>query len=222
MNTLILRADDVLRRRVWSVRARGSDIGNLAVLVAVFGLLYGAVMGSFGGVFSPAALQMLYSGLKVPLLLLATFVLSLPFFFVANSLLGLRSDFADAVRALLATQAGLAIILASLAPFTLFWYASADEYQAAVAFNGLMFFIATISAQWILRSYYRPLIQRNPTHVWMLRTWVVVYSFVGIQMAWVLRPFVGTPGSPVQFFREESWGNAYVVVAKLLWQVFSL
>jgi hypothetical protein len=193
----------------------------LAALIAVFGLIYGATMGSFGGVFSPAALQMVYSGLKVPLLLLATFGLSLPFFFVVNSLLGLRRDFAEALRALLATQAGLAIILASLAPITMFWYASADQYQSAIAFNGLMFLIATISAQWILRSYYRPLIARNPAHRWMLRTWVVLYSFTGIQMAWVLRPFVGAPDSPVQFFREESWGNAYVMVAKLLWQVVS-
>ena len=27
----------------------------------------------------------------------------------------------------------------------------------------------------------------------MLRTWLVIYVFVGIQMGWVLRPFVGSP-----------------------------
>jgi hypothetical protein len=221
MNSLLLRADDVLRRRQGAARAHGSDIATLAAIVFAFGLFYGAVMGSFGGALSPAALQMLYSALKVPLLLLATFVLSIPFFFVANSLLGLRRDFGDAVRAVLATQAGLAIILASLAPLTMLWYASSDQYEAAVAFNGLMFLVATFSAQWILRAYYRPLIERNPTHRWMLRTWVVVYSFVGIQMAWMLRPFIGDPDSPVQFFREESWGNAYVIVLRVVWQAIS-
>ena len=29
-------------------------------------------------------------------------------------------------------------------------------------------------------------------------------------MAWVLRPFIGSPSSPVNFFRREAWGNAYV------------
>jgi hypothetical protein len=31
----------------------------------------------------------------------------------------------------------------------------------------------------------------------------------------VLRPFIGDPTSPVQFFRQEAWSNAYVVVFKL-------
>ncbi len=43
----------------------------------------------------------------------------------------------------------------------------------------------------------------------MLYTWIVIYVFVGIQMGWVLRPFIGDPRTPVQFFREGSWSNAY-------------
>ena len=55
----------------------------------------------------------------------------------------------------------------------------------------------------------------------MLRTWIVVYAFVGIQMGWFLRPFIGDPAIPVQFFRSESWGNAYVVLFKLFWRIAS-
>ena len=29
----------------------------------------------------------------------------------------------------------------------------------------------------------------------MLRTWIVIYVFVGIQMGWVPRPFIGDPKS---------------------------
>ena len=29
----------------------------------------------------------------------------------------------------------------------------------------------------------------------MLRTWLVIYVFVGIQMGWVLRPFIGDPAA---------------------------
>jgi len=54
-------------------------------------------------------------------------------------------------------------------------------------------------------------------HRWMLWTWLGLYVFVGIRMAWVLRPFVRAPGQAVQFFREESWGNAYEVVLRLVW-----
>ena len=52
----------------------------------------------------------------------------------------------------------------------------------------------------------------------MLGTWLVIYIFVGIQMAWILRPFVGDPGVPIEFFRRESWGNAYLVVARLIYE----
>ena len=40
-------------------------------------------------------------------------------------------------------------------------------------------------------------------------------------MSWVLRPFIGCPGMPVRFFREGSWGHAYVVVFDLVWWLFN-
>lgn len=49
-----------------------------------------------------------------------------------------------------------------------------------------------------------------------VRVWLVLYLFVGIEMAWVLRPFVGAPGLPVQFFRHGAWGNAYTQLIELM------
>ncbi len=50
------------------------------------------------GLTGQRLLQVVYSAVKVPFLLMATFVLSLPSFFVVNTLLGLRSDFARVLR----------------------------------------------------------------------------------------------------------------------------
>ena len=66
---------------------------------------------------------------------------------------------------------------------------------------------------------YEPLVESDPKHRVMLRTWLVIYVFVGIQMGWVLRPFIGDPDQPVQFFREGSWSNAYEVVLEMIWNV---
>jgi len=222
MNSFLLRADDVLRQRPWTTKSAHtpSTLMHLGANIVFFGMAYGAVMGCFGGILGGRVQQVVYSALKVPLLLLATFLVGFCSFFVLNTLFGLRRDFAQAVRALLATQAGLAVILASLAPFTALWYASSADYSAAVRFNLLMFTVASLGAQGLLRGYYRPLIRRNRKHRWMLWTWIVIYAFVGIQMAWGLRPFVGAPGVRVQFFRAGAWENAYVeafaVVARLL------
>lgn len=224
MTRFLLRTDDLLRGRLPPGGAadapRPAGLAQLLLTVALFGILYGATMGTFGGFRGERALQLLYSGVKVPLLLLVTFALSLPSFFVLNTLLGLRDDFSQVLRALIATQAGLTVILASLAPLVGLWYVSFADYNAAQLLNLLMFAVASLAAQWMLRRSYRPLVARNPRHRWMLRTWLVIYAIVGIQMAWVLRPFVGDPRSPTRFFREEAWGNAYVEVAVRAGRVF--
>ena len=223
MRVLLYKADGLLRGSPWATRTQDTAraLVDLVLLLFLFGMLYGAAMGSYGGVIGPRFWQVVFAAIKVPLLLLAAFFISLPSFFVVNTLAGLRDDMAESLRALVATQAGLAIILGSLAPFTVFWYASSPDtaqgYRIAVMFNGLMFAVASFAAQWMLRRYYRPLIERNWRHRWMLRCWLVVYVFVAVQMAWILRPFVGDPHLAVQFFRDEAWGNAYVEILDSLW-----
>ena len=223
MINFFLQADDVLRRRRWTVESARpwSALGLLWACVIVYGMAYGGVMGSFGGLLGDRGWQVLFSAVKVPILLGATFLISLPSFFVVNTLLGLRRDFLPAVRALVATQAGVAIVLASLAPLTVLWYLSNASYQMAVLFNALMFGAASLAGQWLLRGYYGPLIARNRKHRGVLWAWMAVYAFVGIQMGWVLRPFVGSPGVPVQFFREDTWGNAYVILGEMIWRLLT-
>jgi hypothetical protein len=218
-------ADNLLRGEISLARGtreqRFPVPGYLLMAIVVYGMFYGGVMGSYGGPNGWRLWQAVYSAVKVPFLLITTFLLSLPSFFVTNTLFGLRDDFARVVRALIATQAGLTVILSALAPFTAFWYVSGSNYQPAILFNGIMFAVASFSAQWMLRRDYMPLIASNPKHRWMFRTWIVIYVFVGIQMGWVLRPFIGDPRAPVQFFREGSWSNAYVFVLQTIWDVLS-
>jgi len=222
IKTRLLRIDELLRGRPWAVAQGnfGPRLFHLLTLLTIFGLFYGAVMGSFGGVWGPRFWQVIYSAVKVPLLLTATFLISLPSFFVLNTLAGLRRDFAYALRALLATQAGLTVILASFAPFTILWYVSFTGYQAAILFNTVMFGSASLFAQRLLNRFYQPLIARSARHVWLLRVWLILYAFVGIQCAWMLRPFIGALNAPTQFFRAEAWGNAYVKLAEIISGVF--
>lgn len=214
MTRLLLHADDVLR-------GRPRPLAQLLACVVVFGVFYGCVMGAFGGVAGRRALQPVYSGLKVPLLLLVTFALSLPSFFVLNTVLGVRDDFGRVLGGLVATQAALTVVLASLAPFTALWYASSADYDLALVFNALVFAAASVAAQSLLRRWYRPLVARNPRHRALLRAWLVIYAFVGVQVAWTLRPFVGHPAAPTRFFREGALTNAYVHVAGIFWRAIT-
>jgi hypothetical protein len=201
---------------------------KVLTIVFVCGPLYGAAMGSFAWMvglrtFGEQIPQMIYSGIKVPLLIVVTLMISIPSFFVINTLLGLRADIRDSIRAIVSAQAGLTIILSSLLPLTLFVYASLSDgsvsYSAAVMFNAAMFGLASISAQLLLRGYYQPLVAKDVRHRWMIRFWIVVYAFVGIQAAYVMRPFIGNPNQTATFFRRESFENAYVKILELIWGI---
>ncbi len=192
------------------------------VFVVVFGMFYGAVMGTFTGLAAGRQQQLIYSGVKVPILLLMTFALCLPSFFVINTVAGLRQDFGQTLRALVAMQSCVTIVLACLAPVTILFYLSTSDYSLAVLFNAIIFGTASLTAQVVTVRYYRPLIRRSRRHAVMLFVWFFFYAFVGIQMGWVLRPFIGTPNAPVQFFRYGAWGNAYVVIAHLIAHFFRM
>lgn len=209
-----------LRHLEGVLHGRRSLAGPLAAVVWG-GVVYGAVMGGFGGLSGERSLQVFYSAVKVPLLLLATTALALPSFFVLNTLAGLRSDFPAALQAVIGTPGAVGVLLAALAPYTALWYATNGGYHDAITFNGVMFAVASVAAQWMIRRRYAPLVARNPRHRVMLRVWLVLYCFVGIQMGWILRPFVGYPGLRPTFFREETWGNAYVIVAETVWKAFT-
>jgi len=208
----------LLRGRLDFAAACGiAGVGELALFVATFAALYGLAMGSFGGLFAGDRwLQMLYSAIKVPMLLLTAFSLCLPSFYVFNALLGLQRDFLRAVGAVVASQACLAVVLASLAPVTLLCYASSDDYNFAVFFNGAPFLAASVAAQYALARAYRPLIAINRRHRIAMIVWLVLYVFVAIQFAWVLRPFVGSPNLPATFLRTDALTNAYVALLGIL------
>ncbi len=233
--------DHVLRRREApsqskSVEARESTVPRqsflplkrVVAIVFVLGPIYGAAMGAYAFIVNERTLlaqipQMLYSGIKVPLLIALTVLISLPSFFVINTLLGLRDDFGEALRAIVSAQAGLAIILVSLFPLTLFGYisfaASSSSYSVAILFNAAMFGLASFAAQMLLRGYYTELVKRSARHTLMIRLWIFVYTFVGIQAGYVLRPFIGDPSTPTTFLRKESFQNAYVKVFELVYSV---
>jgi hypothetical protein len=217
MTALVGQADLLLRPRA----RLEINAPTLVAMIVLFGMIYGALMGLFYGPGqAPRGWQAAYSAMKVPLLLMLTFLLALPSFYVLNMLMGLAGDFREALRALLATQAGLTVVLASLGPFTVLFYLSTTNYDAAVLFNALMFGTASFAGQRLLKRFYAPLIARDARHRRMVRFWIVLYAFVGIQMGWVLRPFIGDPRTGTTFFREGAWGNAYIEVwEKGVWAV---
>jgi len=211
-------ADELLRGAGrFNPASPSPEAARLAVgLIVIAAPLYGGAMGSYGLDSPERLLQIAYSAVKLPFLLGATTLVCLPGFFVLNTALGLRADWPAALRAILAGQAALSISLLSLAPVTRFVYFSTTSYQHAHLANFGAFTAATLAGHFAMRRAYRPLVRRRPLHRAALFAWVILYAFVGIQMGWMLRPFIGAPGVETAFFRDEPFSNAYVIVARLL------
>lgn len=203
-------------------------IRHVLAILLICGPVYGVAMGSFGYAIGTRSLleqlpQLFYSAIKVPLLLAITVIISLPSFFVINTLLGLRDDFGAALRSIISAQAGLTIILVSFFPLTLFVYSGLSDTSAnhslAVLFNAGMFGLASVASQLLLAHYYRPLLARDRRHRLTIRMWIFLYAFVGIQAGYTMRPFIGGTNAPPEFLREDSFKNAYVAVLNMVREV---
>jgi hypothetical protein len=216
MRALLANADGIIKDLGRPLRPIPWPMLALVVLCA--GPIYGAFMGSYALESAERVWVVVFSAVKVPLLILATTLVCMPGFLVLNTVLGLRDDLNAAVRAIMAGQAALTVALASLGPITRFFYQCGAPYNSALIFNALMFTVATAVGQVVLLRRYRPLTAepvRGGRHLLMLWTWVGLYAFVGMQMGWMLRPFIGSPEMPVVFLRPEPFSNAYTEIIRI-------
>jgi hypothetical protein len=204
--------DELLRGRGRFAPGAATPWSALAVLLVLAGMVHGAALGSFAG----RPIGSAYSALKIPLLLVVSTLPCLPLTYALHALLGLREELFEALRAIIAAQAVFGVVLAATSPLLLLAYASTSSYPHAVAAGGACHLLALLAAQAALRRRYRPLERRAPRHRVTRRAFTLVYGFVAIEMAWILRPFVGAPTLEPRFFRENALTNAYVVVAGVI------
>ena len=56
----------------------------------------------------------------------------------------------------------------------------------------------------------------------VLVAWLAGNLFLGSQLSWILRPFIGSPGLPVEFVRADAMhGNFYEAVFRAFTQLFN-
>jgi hypothetical protein len=61
---------------------------------------------------------------------------------------------------------------------------------------------------------------QRPTSMSLLYIWILLFGFVGTQLAWTLRPFFGSPGEPFQIFRHIS-GTFYADILHTIGRLLS-
>ena len=195
---------------------RRPSLQELCVCVVLLSPVFGLAMGSFD-VTGDRWLYAVFAAVKMPLMIGVTWGVCLSGFFALCSVLRLRDDLRECLRAIACGQAAVAFALASLAPVLMFAYLSGVDHRWALLLSGGMFAVATVMGQVVMWRRWRTLVARAGRHRLLLAYWLAAYVFVGIQTGWMLRPFVGSEGIAPTFLRGEGFSNAYVVV----WQLVS-
>lgn len=189
-------------------------VAALVVPTVVFGAVYGAVLGSWHGARLAA-----YVAVKVPLLMLSTAAITALFNWIAAALLGLRMRMAQTFALTLVPLAIASIVAASLAPVAWFFTqalpgpspAQRTLHNVLYLVHVTLIAIGGIAGTRTLRNVLVDVCGGDEGRARAVRfAWVVVYAFVGGEMAWVLRPFVGSVFLPVVFLRDDALnGNVY-------------
>jgi hypothetical protein len=168
--------------------------------------LYGAVMGSTHSLW-----QALSSAVKLPVLFLATLFVCAPTLYFFNVLFGSDQSLTQNVALILTAITVTAVLLLSFAPITLFFLLTTSQYQFFKLLNVAIFAVAGMMGVVFLAQGMRIVAgphSGNDARKWVLRLWIFVYAFVGSQMAWTIRPFIGAPSIRFELFRQLG-GNFY-------------
>lgn len=215
---------------VESIR-RNQDLGMLsgAFLAAtvIAAAHYGLVMGATNllqGNDTSLTTELLYAliaSVKVPALFLVTLGIVLPPIYVSGIFSGLRLGFLQVASLLLSATAIAAITLASMATVAFFFALTTRSYEFMKLLHVGIFGYAGLSAiAFLVRSFYYVADRWAGDGLRLIFViWFALYAFVGTQLAWVLRPFIGNPGMPFMLFREQE-GNFYENVFRALVNVF--
>jgi hypothetical protein len=199
------------RKRFFLEIREGKGLGEKmrAMLIAsvAFFALHGAVMGS-----SHSLWQALSSAVKLPLLFLTTLIVCAPTLYFFNLNFGSNQSLSQNIALMLTTITVTSVLLLSFAPVVTFFLLTTSQYQFFKLLNVGVFGVSGIVGVVFLSRGMQIVSYgggegrgARRTVVWL---WIALYAFVGSQMAWTLRPFVGAPGLPFELFRQLG-GNFY-------------
>ncbi len=187
-----------------------------ATIILGYGL-YGGVVG-----FWRAPSQAAFTAVKMPLVIFLTCAANAVLNGLLAQLLGSGLGFRQSSVVILMSFTISALVLAALSPVELFILENAPPLSSGHRGTGhsvtlltdvLFIAFAGVVANRRLLHLLIHLCPNTATATRIFWSWLAGNLFLGAQISWILRPFIGTPGLPVQFFRDDPMhGNFYEAV----------
>jgi hypothetical protein len=206
---LVLRRPMTFWEEVRAQRVGWPELLRLALFIMFACAVYGAVLAGWRSVRLAA-----YVAIKLPVLFLATTALVSLFNWMLALLLGAALRFRQTLAGVLGAMTVAAWILLSLTPVSLLFVLSGVPYsgnhdEVRYAHNSILvthilaIACAGVAGNVALFKGLRQVVPPRCPGFALFAAWVGMYAFVGCQMSWILRPFVGSPFYPVVFMRPD-------------------
>ncbi len=204
----------------------GLELFLLALVALLYGV-YGAAMGLFRCGWDEgwlmAWLPTAISALKLPFLYLFSLAVCFYPLYVLNLMFGPRLRPAQCLRLLLLAISANAAAIASYAPFSAFFAltTSRQGYSFLVLMHVAVLGLAALASLVVIGLIFRATGEaagRRARPSFMV-VWALLYAFVGTQMSWVLRPWIGSWTGPYAMLRPRG-GSFIEAVWHLLGRVF--
>ena len=179
---------------------------TILALAGFFGLIAGAYSG-------PA--QAVAAAVKLPFLFFATFAVCFPAFFVVQVLVGSRLRLLQVAVLVLGALALTSVLLAAFVPITAFFLISGANYYFQHLLNIAIAGVAGLFGMYALHEGLGVVCEKRGVYprkaLTIMRAWALLFAFVGVQLAWSLRPFLGDRNRPFQLFGTYQ-GNFYAAI----------
>jgi hypothetical protein len=199
---------------------------HLAIIILGSGC-YGAAMGWWR---DPQ--EALYVALKFPVIILLTTLGNALINAMLAPLLGLNMSVRESISTVIISFTVTSAILGAFSPIMMFaiWNAPAmvsgmaysPAYNFLLLANVLVITLAGTTGNLRLYQLLQHFGQSREVALRVLFAWQASNLFLGSQLSWIMRPFIGSPNLPVEFLRPNALhGNFYEAVAHALQQILN-
>lgn len=196
MIDLLLRDREEMLARIRKGSELPAIMRTMIATIAVTMAIVGATLGSYRG-----GIQIAYAAIKLPVVLLGTAALSAPALSAIGAALGRRSRLAADLALVMAALAFGSLLLVACTPLIMLGRSVDLDYHRMILAVVAMFAIAGGAA---LRMICRGVaLEAAPGWRTAVAGLCVVFSLVGGQLSWALRPYLVRPRTPdVPFVRD--------------------
>jgi hypothetical protein len=180
------------------------------LFILLFTFIYGIVMGSYNGF-----LQSIITGIKIPCLIFLSLLVCFPALFVIQYMIGSTMTLLQMSNVILSGFFVFSSIALSFAPIVIFFMITSNNYAfikllhvAIFIFSGI-FAVKTITSGLTYSCEKKNIYPKMGMNIFKI--WVFILAFVSSQLAWNLRPFIGSREMQFELFRSRG-SNFYVAV----------